>query len=112
MILIERASSSKEESQYDKFDDLGICTTCNSLGSCSLRSNRRQKIVHCEEFDDRNESNEPPQSPVEGSEPEEDQLEQEPVNSRLRGLCVNCARASECTFPRPEGGVWHCEEYE
>ena len=28
------------------------------------------------------------------------------------GLCRNCARLSNCTYPRPEGGVWHCEEYE
>jgi len=28
------------------------------------------------------------------------------------GLCRNCARLSTCTYPRPEGGVWHCNEYE
>jgi hypothetical protein len=27
------------------------------------------------------------------------------------GLCVNCAERRNCTLPRPEGGVWHCEEY-
>ena len=29
----------------------------------------------------------------------------------VRGLCATCARRSRCEFPRPEGGVWHCEEY-
>lgn len=28
-----------------------------------------------------------------------------------KGLCVNCANRQTCLFPKPEGGVWHCEEY-
>lgn len=28
-----------------------------------------------------------------------------------RGLCVNCANRETCLYPKPEGGVWHCEEY-
>lgn len=28
------------------------------------------------------------------------------------GLCRNCARLTDCTYPKPEGGVWHCDEYE
>lgn len=29
-----------------------------------------------------------------------------------RGLCVNCDVRETCTLPRPEGGVWYCEEYQ
>ena len=29
----------------------------------------------------------------------------------VKGLCVNCAHRNYCMFPRPESGVWHCEEY-
>ena len=28
-----------------------------------------------------------------------------------KGLCVNCANRETCLYPKPEGGVWHCEEY-
>lgn len=28
-----------------------------------------------------------------------------------KGLCSNCDNREECVFPKPEGGVWHCEEY-
>ncbi|NLI74933.1 MAG: hypothetical protein GX442_00665 [Candidatus Riflebacteria bacterium] len=28
-----------------------------------------------------------------------------------RGLCSNCGNAATCRFPRPAGGVFHCEEY-
>jgi hypothetical protein len=30
----------------------------------------------------------------------------------LKGLCMNCAYRETCLYPKPEGGVWHCEEYE
>jgi len=30
---------------------------------------------------------------------------------RFKGLCMNCDNRFECLLPRPEGGVWHCEEY-
>jgi hypothetical protein len=29
----------------------------------------------------------------------------------FEGLCVNCANRETCLVPKPEGGVWHCEEY-
>lgn len=31
---------------------------------------------------------------------------------RSKGLCMNCDHRSTCTYPVPEGGVWHCGEYE
>lgn len=31
---------------------------------------------------------------------------------RATGLCASCIHAATCTFPRPTGGVWSCEEYE
>jgi hypothetical protein len=35
-----------------------------------------------------------------------------PAEPRLfRGLCINCDVRHTCMFPRPEEGVWHCEEY-
>jgi len=27
------------------------------------------------------------------------------------GLCVNCEDRETCVYPKPDGGVWHCEEY-
>jgi hypothetical protein len=33
------------------------------------------------------------------------------VPSLLKGLCANCDNLDHCTYPKPEGGVWHCEEY-
>jgi hypothetical protein len=30
----------------------------------------------------------------------------------VRGLCVNCDKLHSCTYTKPEGGVWFCEEHE
>lgn len=27
------------------------------------------------------------------------------------GLCANCENRETCIYPKPEGGVWRCEEY-
>jgi len=29
-----------------------------------------------------------------------------------KGLCRNCKKHETCILPKPEGGVWHCKEYE
>jgi hypothetical protein len=34
-----------------------------------------------------------------------------PGKSELKGLCADCANRDCCTFPKPEGGVWHCSDY-
>lgn len=46
------------------------------------------------------------------------QLVQSPVEElpeagapRQLGLCTTCAHHQDCDFPRPESGVWRCEEY-
>ncbi|MDO8632797.1 MAG: hypothetical protein Q7R41_20130 [Phycisphaerales bacterium] len=28
------------------------------------------------------------------------------------GLCVTCTKRDTCTFPKPEGGVFNCDEFE
>lgn len=32
--------------------------------------------------------------------------------SRVKGLCRFCARRDTCVYPKHEGGVWHCTEFE
>ena len=35
-----------------------------------------------------------------------------PPSSTAKGLCKTCVRFAECTYPKPESGVWRCEEFE
>ena len=33
-------------------------------------------------------------------------------SSKVKGLCKNCKKRRTCELPKPEGGVWRCEDYE
>ena len=49
-------------------------------------------------------------SPVHGSR---DRLSSEEKDSdKYKGLCRNCKKQKTCKLPKPEGGVWRCEDYE
>ena len=37
---------------------------------------------------------------------------EEEKSTEQKGLCRNCKKEKTCKLPKPEGGVWRCEEYE
>ena len=90
---------------------LGICCTCNYVGTCTGRATWVGPVFHCEEYDDHVEipRHEPPQ--IDRSEASRSALSAGPAAARP-GLCMNCRHNETCGFPRQEGGVWHCGEYE
>lgn len=88
----------------------GLCTTCESASSCKFPKYEEKPVVFCEEFDGytRNEHVENPDVQAiltyVSVKPREGKL--------MAGLCSNCARRETCVYPKTEGGIWHCEEYE
>jgi len=48
----------------------------------------------------------PMKGPVTRSSAEEED------SARYKGLCRNCKKQKTCELPKPEGGVWRCEDYE
>jgi hypothetical protein len=86
--------------------DLGLCSTCNDITTCTSRKNWQGPVFFCEEFDCHACSTNPTAAPkVVSTAPPR-------VVGRWGGLCVNCDHREECALPRHEGGVWHCEEYD
>ena len=83
-----------------------LCSTCNHAKACGGRSTPERPIFFCEEF----EAFVP--APAAGvtrtvpARPTERHVAGTPA-----GLCMNCDNAQTCTSPKPEGGVWHCDEY-
>ena len=83
----------------------GICGVCALVDSCERATDLKAPLMTCEKLE-----------PDPG-------LVSEMVNSFLEstiphsgsgsnlGLCSNCDHRVDCTFPKNEGGVWHCEEY-
>ena len=82
---------------------IGICTTCNHIDDCLFRLRNGRPVWFCEEFDNYVE-------PMFAVLPEETRVE---PNGRVKfmGLCLNCEDRLTCTYPKPDGGVWRCEEY-
>jgi hypothetical protein len=84
-----------------------LCTTCNNAPKCLSRKNHIRPVYFCENYDDFI-----PQKPAEKKiRTMSKNVTKDEVNT-FKGLCVNCRHRNTCAFPKPEGGVWHCEEYE
>ncbi|RKX30529.1 MAG: hypothetical protein DRP46_05225 [Candidatus Zixiibacteriota bacterium] len=91
---------------------VGLCSTCNNAATCVYRAKRGFDAVYCESFNDFSapmHADEKRGDTVMGDSPEK--TEKVSDLRPLKGLCVNCANRDSCTLPRPESGVWHCEEY-
>lgn len=83
----------------------GLCMTCNRSAECSYIAGHDRPILHCEEFDGSGPLN-PGRFASEAAE------KSEYLHTDVMGLCCNCAHIEICGFQKPEGGIWHCEEYE
>jgi len=85
----------------------GLCTHCEHAPSCTYPRRPGHRIRHCDEFAGRTKSEGARArgglhvAPIAAAGAEQDH----------KGLCSNCAERDACTFPRPEGGIWRCEEY-
>ena len=88
----------------------GLCSTCVLVDGCAFPKTPKQPKIFCEEFD--------------GGLSNGHKKDVDPnvimahVNIKpkgrvktFNGLCVNCEIRESCTFPKAEGGIWHCEEY-
>ena len=91
--------------------DRSLCSNCKNDSECTFKKNRREPSFYCEEFE------------IDASLPvkaikEEKSAASAPVDAedkdsdKFIGLCSNCDIRITCTFPKPEGGIWHCEEYQ
>jgi len=95
--VVKEVSIKTEQISYND-----ICSTCNHLQICMNRKDRLRPIWFCEEFDD--------YVPVESAFkiPE---YKPRTNTTEFKGLCMNCENRNSCGFLRPNGGVWHCDEY-
>ncbi len=88
----------------------GLCATCNEASSCVYAKNAQRPVLYCEMFDDSSRSQETVIVDKAVKSPSEPAV-QSGEHTTFKGLCINCDNRKTCTFPQPEGGVWHCEEY-
>ena len=80
-----------------------LCSSCAHVRTCGRRSTPAKPIFSCERY---------VEYALACSECGPQTAQQSSIDpGRLEGLCSNCRLRDTCCFPRPEGGVWHCEEY-
>ena len=93
-------------------EDLGLCQTCMYAADCALTKARGLPVLQCEEFEAERDPRVKARSGVVAStEPGVDAALDVNLSGKYKGLCVDCENRDSCTFPKSEGGVWHCEEY-
>ena len=81
-----------------------LCSTCIHAEACRGRSTSDNPILFCEEFEVLVGQTDGQASVVFGRTRR--RASRKPI-----GLCLNCDNAATCTIPRPDGGIWHCQEY-
>ena len=97
-----------------KLEYEGICSTCKSAPVCIFRKDASRPIMQCAEFEGL-----PPARMMVGAIEMTRPGKSPSTDSCLgtseschKGLCMNCKNLEHCTFPKPDGGVWRCDEYE
>ncbi|NIM99440.1 MAG: hypothetical protein GTO24_15630 [candidate division Zixibacteria bacterium] len=85
----------------------GLCSTCKEAPTCTYRKDLWQPVWQCDEFECESiqvRTFPPIDSPFKSNAAYEG-------SDKYKGLCLNCENRETCTYPKPEGGVWHCDEY-
>jgi hypothetical protein len=108
--LLDEIRAMREEG-IPNLDDIegkviGICTTCKHRDNCAYLSNSTEAVYHCEEFDTQ------VATPVNATPRIATKPEEIEEGIQYKGLCKNCEKRMTCSYTKPEGGIWHCEEYE
>ena len=80
-----------------------LCSTCSHAETCGTRSTPARPILFCEMF-------EVLASPLAVTPAAREPADRQDTGD-YNGLCMNCEHRRTCTVDKPEGGVWHCEEY-
>ena len=89
----------------------GLCSNCRNAPSCTFQRDPQKSVFDCEEFEVATcpsvktiRKDEPPETTSVNAEDED--------SGKFIGLCNNCNNRKTCVFPKPQGGIWHCEEYQ
>lgn len=83
-----------------------LCCICTYKAECMYCGTPAQPKLCCELFDVDVKSLVPHESQSEGTDSDGDG-----VRDVKGGLCCNCENREHCAIRKPEGTVWHCEEY-
>lgn len=89
----------------------GLCSICENAPHCTYPRHAEQPVMQCDEYEDLTEVRlsralESPRLRLVAAPTPENA-----ASDSAWGLCRTCDQRETCTYPRPEGGVWRCEEF-
>lgn len=88
----------------------GLCSTCKHSECGNFPRDPNKPVFYCEEFEV--DTCPPVKTTGKDKSPAATSVGHENEDSgKFIGLCNNCDNRRTCVFPKPEGGIWHCEEY-
>jgi len=100
-----------QDEEPRKFNDL--CSTCSLGPACAYRQASARPVWYCNEYEhtvpafmSRADTRKSQKRSSDNPAPK-----QSLADGQFKGLCQNCENRETCLLPKPEGGVWHCEEY-
>jgi len=85
----------------------GLCSTCKYDPDCMYEAASGGAILQCEQY----ELAPSAQAPRRAATQARSQSNNATDTNGYAGLCANCENRKTCIYPKPEGGVWHCDEY-
>lgn len=87
-----------------------LCSSCRHAAGCTFQKDPQIPSFYCEEFEI------DPGLLAEKAELKKSVSAASPKteadSGEFIGLCSNCDHRNTCNFEKPEGGIWHCEEYQ
>ena len=103
----------EENLSFDKKRYLGLCSYCKSELNCMFIRDPKRPIFECEEFEEITyvSIQVPKQTHISLANASKNPPAREDPLSSYKGLCSNCEERATCVYPKPEGGVWRCDEY-
>jgi hypothetical protein len=94
--------------------DEGLCRICIHEPYCTYKKNISRPVLQCEECEcQESTSGKNVAGVISSFSPKlyNSAAKVERDTGKYSGLCENCEDRDVCVYPKPEGGVWHCEEY-
>lgn len=85
----------------------GVCAACKHDPQCIWEGFSGRVVLQCEQFELGFREQE--RIPIPAG-PRDVSSDAQATNG-YAGLCSNCDNREACIYPKPEGGVWRCEEY-
>ncbi|HEV2446671.1 MAG TPA: hypothetical protein VGS58_12135 [Candidatus Sulfopaludibacter sp.] len=85
----------------------GVCAACKHDPGCIYENSSETTILQCEQF----ELAFPELAAHASATGRRERYSEFDGPNGFAGLCSNCENRWNCIYPKPEGGVWRCDEY-